>query len=80
MRGVLIPAALGYLVLARPIVRLLLEHGDTTPTSADLVAPPTHGLAPEEQAQLEEARARGEWVAQVHGNLVRLGGFPPASG
>jgi putative peptidoglycan lipid II flippase len=35
---VLIPAALGYLVLARPIVRLLLEHGVTTPTSADLVA------------------------------------------
>ena len=35
---VLIPAALGYLVLARPIVRLLLEHGVTTPKSADLVA------------------------------------------
>jgi putative peptidoglycan lipid II flippase len=35
---ILIPAALGYLVLARPIVRLLLEHGVTTPKSADLVA------------------------------------------
>lgn len=33
-----IPAALGYVVLARPIVRLLLEHGATTAASADLVA------------------------------------------
>jgi putative peptidoglycan lipid II flippase len=35
---VLIPAALGYLVLARPIVRLLLEHGVTEPSSGELVA------------------------------------------
>jgi putative peptidoglycan lipid II flippase len=35
---VLIPAALGFLVLARPIVRLLLEHGVTGPASGDLVA------------------------------------------
>ena len=35
---VLIPASLGYLVLAQPIVRLLLEHGETTPVSAELVA------------------------------------------
>jgi putative peptidoglycan lipid II flippase len=36
---VLIPAALGYLVLARDIVRLLLEHGVAdTPESGDLVA------------------------------------------
>lgn len=36
---ILIPAALGYLVLARPIVRLLLEHGVAdTPESGDLVA------------------------------------------
>lgn len=35
---ILIPAALGYLVLARPIVRLLLEHGVAGPKSADLVA------------------------------------------
>ena len=35
---VLIPAALGYLVLARPIVRLVLEHGVTGPSSGDLVA------------------------------------------
>jgi len=35
---VLIPAALGYLALARPIVRLLLEHGVTGPASGDLVA------------------------------------------
>jgi putative peptidoglycan lipid II flippase len=35
---ILIPAALGYIVLARPIVRLLLEHGETLPASGDLVA------------------------------------------
>jgi putative peptidoglycan lipid II flippase len=35
---VLIPAAFGYLVLARPIVRLLLEHGVAGPASGDLVA------------------------------------------
>jgi len=35
---ILIPAALGYIVLARPIVRLLLEHGATQPASGDLVA------------------------------------------
>ena len=35
---VLIPAALGYLVLAKPIVRLLLEHGETKSVSADLVS------------------------------------------
>lgn len=36
--AVVLPAALGYLVLARPIVRLLLEHGVATATSGDLVA------------------------------------------
>jgi putative peptidoglycan lipid II flippase len=36
--AIVIPAALGYLVLARPIVRLLLEHGVTTPRSGDLVS------------------------------------------
>jgi putative peptidoglycan lipid II flippase len=37
--AIVIPAALGYLVLARPIVRLLLEHGPvTTSRSGDLVA------------------------------------------
>jgi len=36
--AVLIPAALGYIVLARPIVRLLLEHGATGAASGDLVA------------------------------------------
>ena len=35
---ILIPAALGYIVLARPIVRLLLEHGQTEHASGDLVA------------------------------------------
>jgi len=37
--GVLVvPAALGYLALAVPIVRLLLEHGVTRPRSTELVA------------------------------------------
>jgi putative peptidoglycan lipid II flippase len=36
--AIVIPAALGYLVLARPIVRLLLEHGVTKPASGDLVS------------------------------------------
>jgi putative peptidoglycan lipid II flippase len=35
---ILIPAALGYLVLAKPIVRLLLEHGETEAASAELVS------------------------------------------
>ena len=35
---ILIPAALGYLVLAKPIVRLLLEHGATEAVSAELVS------------------------------------------
>ncbi|MGZ8603372.1 MAG: murein biosynthesis integral membrane protein MurJ [Actinomycetota bacterium] len=36
--AIVIPAALGYLVLARPIVRLLLENGVMTSVSGDLVA------------------------------------------
>ncbi len=36
--AIVIPASLGYLVLARPIVRLLLEHGATGAASGDLVA------------------------------------------
>lgn len=37
--AIVLPAALGYVVLARPIVRLLLEHGAAdTPASGDLVA------------------------------------------
>lgn len=32
-----LPAAVGYLVLGEPIVRLLLEHGNTTARSTDLV-------------------------------------------
>jgi putative peptidoglycan lipid II flippase len=35
---IVVPAALGYLVLAVPIARLLLEHGVTKPRSTDLVA------------------------------------------
>jgi putative peptidoglycan lipid II flippase len=36
--AIVIPAALGYLVLARPIVRLLLEHGVATSASGRLVS------------------------------------------
>ena len=36
--AILIPAALGYLAIGRDIVRLLFEHGATTPASGDLVA------------------------------------------
>ncbi len=36
--AIVIPAALGYLVLARPIVRLLLEHGVAGPRSGELVS------------------------------------------
>lgn len=35
---VVIPAAAGYVVLARPIVRLLLEHGVTTARSTELLS------------------------------------------
>jgi putative peptidoglycan lipid II flippase len=36
--AIVIPAALGYLVLARPIVRLLVEHGAATAASGELVS------------------------------------------
>ena len=42
---VVIPAALGYLVLAEPIVRLLFEHGATTAASAELVAEVLQAMA-----------------------------------
>ena len=35
---IIVPAALGYIVLARPIVRLLLQHGVTRAASTDLIA------------------------------------------
>jgi len=35
---VLLPAAVGYMVLARPLVRLLLEHGNLSKAGADLTA------------------------------------------
>jgi putative peptidoglycan lipid II flippase len=35
---VVVPAALGYIVLAQPVVRLLLQRGATTVSGADLVA------------------------------------------
>jgi putative peptidoglycan lipid II flippase len=37
--AVLLPAALGYLALAGPIVRLLLQHGVVTEASTDLLVP-----------------------------------------
>ncbi|HEX6925208.1 MAG TPA: hypothetical protein VF167_07240 [Longimicrobiaceae bacterium] len=37
-----------------------------------LVAPPSHGLAPEEQAELEAAQARGEWVVAVGEQLMEV--------
>jgi putative peptidoglycan lipid II flippase len=36
--AIVVPASLGYLVLSRPIVRLLLEHGVVTPHSGRLVS------------------------------------------
>lgn len=42
---IVIPAALGYLVLAEPIVRLLFEHGATTSASATLVAEVLQAMA-----------------------------------
>jgi hypothetical protein len=37
-----------------------------------LVAPPRHGLAPDDLAAMEAARARGEFVVEIEGDLVRL--------
>lgn len=37
-----------------------------------LVAPPTHGLAPDDIAELEEARARGAFIADVMGQQFVL--------
>jgi hypothetical protein len=38
----------------------------------DLVAPPTHGMAPEDRAQIEAARARGQFVVEVMGQALVL--------
>ena len=35
---IIVPAALGYIALARPIIRLLLQHGVTQAASTDLIA------------------------------------------
>jgi hypothetical protein len=40
----------------------------------DLVAPPTHGMAPEDIAELERAKARGEFVVEVMGQAFVLPG------
>ncbi|GBD32640.1 hypothetical protein HRbin33_01613 [bacterium HR33] len=37
-----------------------------------LVAPPRHGLAPEDIRELEEARARGEFIVDVEGQPMRV--------
>ena len=39
---------------------------------ADLVEPPTHGLAPEDLAAIEAARARGAFVAEIMGETIVL--------
>jgi len=36
----------------------------------DLVAPPTHGMAPEDIAELERARARGAFIVDIMGQQV----------
>ena len=38
----------------------------------DLVAPPTHGLAPEDRTQMEQARARGAFIADFGGQQFVL--------
>jgi len=38
----------------------------------DLVAPPTHGLAPDDLAQIEEAKARGAFIAEFGGQSMVL--------
>ncbi|MEX0991283.1 MAG: murein biosynthesis integral membrane protein MurJ [Actinomycetota bacterium] len=42
---IVIPAALGYLVLAAPITRLLFQHGATTDVSTELVAQTLQAMA-----------------------------------
>ena len=37
-----------------------------------LVEPPRHGLAPEDRAMLEQARARGEFVVEIEGDPIRI--------
>lgn len=38
----------------------------------DLIAPPTHGLAPEDIKAIEEAKARGEYVVELMGQALVL--------
>jgi len=38
----------------------------------DLIAPPTHGLAPEDKAAIEAAKARGEFVVDIMGQTIVL--------
>src|SRR5688500_6252357 len=38
----------------------------------DLTAPPTHGLAPEDKAEIERAKARGIFIAEVMGQQFPL--------
>jgi hypothetical protein len=38
----------------------------------DLVEPPTHGLAPDDKAQIEAAKARGEFVVDIMGQTLVL--------
>ena len=41
----------------------------------DLVAPPTHGMAPDDIAEVEEARARGAFIVEVMGQEMVMPDF-----
>ena len=41
----------------------------------DLVAPPTHGLAPDDIVEVEEARERGAFIVEVMGQEMVLPDF-----
>ncbi|MEX2283765.1 MAG: hypothetical protein WEE89_14865 [Gemmatimonadota bacterium] len=38
----------------------------------DLIAPPTHGLAPEDKAEIDRARAEGKFIAEFMGQQIPL--------
>ncbi len=55
------------------VIRVPLDHPEDAAIVSSpriftgLVAPPRHGLAPEDMTQIEEARARGAFVAEIRG-------------
>jgi hypothetical protein len=62
------------------VIRVPLDHPEQAAIVSsprifnDLVAPPTHGLAPEEIAAVERARERGAFIADVEGQPYLLPG------